>query len=302
MFIVGVDENGLGPRLGPLIATAAVFEVDGYRRAEHSALGQSLGVYDSKATSGFGKMAAVEGIALALFERLHGRLPRDADQLLDSVCWEDTGTLRARCPTGSQAQCWSAPVELPAFGGRVDLGRQVLERLWQANIRIRSVRSAVVCSNLLNAEVSRLGSKLLVDLSLFERLMLEARSILPQDIEAFCGKVGGIDKYTVYFRHLTGYAIEEQARARSCYRVAGLGRVAFEIDADARHLPVGLASMVGKYLRELLMERQNRFYLACDPGLQRVSGYRDRLTADFVARTRLLRRKLGIADQCFERA
>jgi ribonuclease HII len=301
MLVVGVDENGLGPRLGPLIATAAVLEVYGYRRREHSVLGQSLGVYDSKATSGFGKMAAVEGIALALLERLGGQLPRDADQLLESLCWEHPDALRARCPAKSQAQCWSATVELPVFGGQVDRGRQVLDRLAEAGIGIRSVSSAVVCPSLLNAETRRLGSKLIVDLSLFERLLLEARSLLPQDIEAFCGKVGGIDKYTGYFRHLTGYAIEEQTRARSCYRVAGLGRVAFEIDADANHLPVGLASMVGKYLREVLMERQNRFYLARDPSLRRVSGYRDRLTADFVATTLALRHQLGIADQCFER-
>ena len=301
MFVVGVDENGLGPRLGPLIATAITLQVDVYRQREYCDLGKSLGVHDSKATSGFGRMAAVEGIALALLERLHGDPPDDVDRLLEQVCFDDLGRWRASCPPGAREQCWSESVALPVFGGQIDRGRKVLEELARASIRAVSVRSAVICASRLNSEVKRLGSKLVVDLSLFERLLLQTRALLPEDVEAVCGKTGGIRKYPGYFRHLTGYGIEEEGQGRSTYRVAGLGRVSFEVDADARHLPVGLASMVGKYLREVVMERQNRFYLSRDSCLRRVSGYRDPLTADFVEKTRALRLDLGIADNCFER-
>jgi ribonuclease HII len=301
MFLVGVDENGLGPRLGPLIATAVALEADTYLPREHRALGQSLGIYDSKATSGFGKMAAAEGIALALVERLCGRRPRDADELLALVGWEHGKRFPTPCPSQSRPQCWSVPVELPVFGGQIDRGHQALDRLSAAGVRLRNACSAVLCASLLNTEVHRLGSKLLVDLTLFERLLLETRSRLPADVEAFCGKVGGIDRYPAYFRYLTGYTVESQGRASSSYRVASLGRVTFEVDADANHLPVGLASMLGKYLREVQMERQNRFYLQMDPSLKRVSGYRDKRTSEFVAATGPLRQRLSIADQCFER-
>jgi hypothetical protein len=284
-----------------MFVVGMALEVGDYRPKEHCEFGKALGVHDSKATSGFGRMAAVEGIALALMERLRGPAPEQVDQLLAMVYWEDLEQWRSRCPSSSRAQCWSEPIALPAFGGQIDEGRGVLDKLESAGIRVRSARSALLCANRLNAEVKRLGSKLVVDLSLFERLLLQARASLPADVEAFCGKTGAINKYAGYFRHLTGYGIEKEGQGRSAYRVAGLGRVTFEVDADACHLPVGLASMLGKYLRELMMERQNRFYLSIDPGLRRVSGYRDRLTAEFVEKARPLRLKLGIADECFER-
>jgi ribonuclease HII len=301
MFVVGIDENGLGPRLGPLIATAVAIEVDTYSQEPYRLLGQSLGVDDSKAASGFGRMARVEGIALAVLERLHGSPPRDADQLLRLVGWRYGAGLALSCPPESRAQCWSVPVALPVFGGRIDQGRHVLAELSTARIQVKDVRSAVICAALINAEVERLGSKFLLDLTLFERLLLEARALLPSDMEAYCGKVGGMDRYSEYFRHLTGYTVESQGRARSSYRIAALGRVTFEVDADAGHLPVALASMVGKYVREVQMERQNRYYLQLDPSLERVSGYRDKKTSAFVAVTRPLRQRLAIADRCFER-
>lgn len=301
MFLIGIDENGLGPRLGPLVVTAIALQAPSYKKREYRELGKSLGVYDSKATSGFGRMAAAEGIALALLERLCKRRPTDADELLDLIVDKGLATLRAGCPSSSAPQCWSATPALPAFGGDAARGHATLDALERAGIRIVWARSAPLCAERLNREVSRLGTKLLVDLSLFEELLLQARAALPAQIEAFCGKVGGISKYPRFFRHLTGYAIESEEQIKSVYRVAGLGRVTFEVDADGNHLPVGLASMLGKYLREIAMERQNLFYLRNDPSLRRVSGYRDRLTADFVEKSAPLRRRLGISQACFER-
>jgi hypothetical protein len=57
--------------------------------------------------------------------------------------------------------------------------------------------------------------------------------------------------------------------------------------------------MVGKYLRELAMERLNR--ALGREGRTRASGYRDRVTARFVAETAAERVAAGIADDCFLR-
>ena len=67
MLIVGVDENGLGPRLGPLVATAVALDASarGYDAARLRRIALRAGIGDSKATSGFGAMANAEGIALA---------------------------------------------------------------------------------------------------------------------------------------------------------------------------------------------------------------------------------------------
>jgi ribonuclease HII len=303
VFVIGVDENGLGPRLGPLVATAAMIEVDAYKKDELSEIGRLFGITDSKATCGFGKMRWVETIALALIERLFGQCPADVDSLLNLVALDGLDGLQGVCPSLSKAQCWSKKVALPVFRGEIERGREVLQKLDEARIKITWVRSAVACAFVLNREVKRLGSKFTVDLSLFERLVLACRASTSADIDAYCGLVGGIRKYCNYFHHLEQHRIEkiEEIPGRSAYTIDGVGRIAFELDADQYHLPVSLASMVGKYLRELLMERQNQYYLERDPLLRRVSGYHDPVTREFVEQSLAMRHELGISNDCFER-
>jgi ribonuclease HII len=303
VLVVGVDENGLGPRLGPLIATAITLEVACYERAPLRRLGARVGITDSKQTSGFGQMAAAEGLALALLETLHGRAPADMDELLDLVSIDDLGALRSPCPAAAFAQCWSHDVRLPTFGGDIARGRKQLARLAKHGVRCVAARSTVACAGVVNSEMRRLGSRTTVDLSLFERLVLEARANAAIDLEIVLGMVGGIRDYTRYFDRLQSYEVSPLGRTRlaTAYQVEGIGRLSFEIDADARHLPVGLASMLGKYVRELCMERQNRFYTQHQADLPRPSGYYDPVTRRFIAESRALRTRLAIVDACFER-
>jgi ribonuclease HII len=115
--------------------------------------------------------------------------------------------------------------------------------------------------------------------------------------------VGGIRRYPPRFALLDAARTTtiEEDRTRAAYYVEDLGDVTFEVDADASSLPVALASMVGKYVRELAMARQNAFYRGHDPELPEVSGYHDAVTGRFVEASRLLRTRLAIVDDCFER-
>ncbi len=49
--------------------------------------------------------------------------------------------------------------------------------------------------------------------------------------------------------------------------------ISFAREADARHLPVALASMTAKYVRELHMARMNRFFVGHQPELKPTAGY-----------------------------
>jgi hypothetical protein len=49
--------------------------------------------------------------------------------------------------------------------------------------------------------------------------------------------------------------------------------ISFVTEAERRHLPVALASMTAKYLRELLMARMNRFFQQHMPELKPTAGY-----------------------------
>jgi ribonuclease HII len=90
-------------------------------------------------------------------------------------------------------------------------------------------------------------------------------------------------------------------RGQRRYVVDGLGEIRFEVDADARHLPVSLASIVGKYIREVCMLRIGEFYRREVPGLKLASGYHDPVTRQFIVETRQARRHLGIVSDCFHR-
>ncbi len=301
---VGVDENGLGPRLGPLVATACALDAETLEDGAARRLGARLGIADSKVSSGFGAMAHAEGLALAVVEAMSGRPAVEADDVLATLSLDGVLALRAPCPSACRPQCWPH-LPVPAFGGELASGRDMLRALGRSRrqVAVVRVRSAILCARTYNEQLVRRGSKLSVDLELFERLLLDARRASGRDVRAVCGMVGGIRKYVpkLALIDVEKVRVVEETKGRSDYEVEGLGTLRFEVDADASSLPVALASMVGKYVRELWMARQNAFYRGLDPSLPDVSGYHDPVTHRLVESSRALRASLGIEDACFER-
>ena len=103
-------------------------------------------------------------------------------------------------------------------------------------------------------------------------------------------------------RWIDGGIPAEEGKARSSYRFPSVGELHFVRDADASDPLVMLASLVGKYVRELFMSRIAGHYPGHDdPSLPRSSGYHDPVTAGFVDRTALLRKRRRMPDHCFER-
>jgi ribonuclease HII len=303
-LICGVDENGLGPRLGPLVATAVTLDLD--RGADARALtkkAERLGIGDSKAVSAHGDMAWAESVALAALSTASGP-PEDADALLAAIAVDGVEALRAPCPREAAAQCWGEHLALPAFGGDVREGRAALDRLAKNGARLVRTRSAIACAKVYGEGVARRRSKLSLDLELFEGLLLDARTAAGIDLDAICGMVGGIRSYRDYFLRIDPMRVVtlDETKGRSSYRVHEFGTLTFEVDADAGHLAVALASMIGKYVRELSMARLHRFYAGHVPGLTPVSGYHDPVTARFVEATAPVREKLRLPVTCFERA
>jgi ribonuclease HII len=74
----------------------------------------------------------------------------------------------------------------------------------------------------------------------------------------------------------------------------GPAEIRFETKSE-RHLPVALASMVSKYIRELAMNLFNRFWSERQAGLKKTAGYPvDALR--FKAEIAAVQKELGIAD------
>jgi ribonuclease HII len=297
-FRLGVDENGLGPRLGPMLVTAVMARVteEGARvieRKPRGGLAERLG--DSKEMVAYGDIALAEAWA---------RAQCPVDDLVHSIAFEDRAKLRAPCPDHVATQCWNTNEErFVATDELVATIGKDLDKLASKGVTIVAVRSSIVCTKRLNDGLDRGKSRFTMDLHAMEELVISLQKMAGEEVEAICGKVGGFGKYSGAFGPLGGqmHAILQESRAKSMYRFPGLGDIAFVQDGDASDLLVSLASMVGKWMREVLMERIVRHYQGLVPELPGASGYHDPVTAKFVLATELVRTEKRIPDDCFER-
>jgi ribonuclease HII len=307
---VGVDENGLGPRLGPLVVTAIVARTTerGAAVATRRARGKMRErLADSKKLVSHGDTALGEAWARAIAARMGiagaagGASPA---ALVHSLSLDDVDALRAPCPSDHAAQCWSAEGE--SFAAEPALVAQIgqdLATLEARGVDVLGASCVVTCTRRLNDGVARGLTRFHADLHAMERLLIESRSRSGRDLVAVCGKVGGFDRYPAAFGPMSGWlhGIAVEGRARSEYVIPGLGQVAFVRDADDRHLLVSMASLVGKWVRDLLMARIVRYHRSSNPDLPDASGYHDPVTSRFIAATRLSRARRALPDDCFER-
>jgi ribonuclease HII len=301
---IGADENGLGARLGPLIVTAVLARVtdEGHRllgRRPLKRLRSDLG--DSKELVNHTDFALGEAWARALLRNE----PRTPHELFERLALEGVPTLQEPCPHHVRDQCWSVANE--GFVSDADTVERLERHLatWiTRGIEIVEVRSSVLCVKRLNDARAVGHSRFTADLHAMERLVLALRERAGSDVFAICGKVGGMGDYSRFFGPLSMrlHTVLECGRARSGYYFPGVGEVHFVRDVDSRDQLVMLASMVGKYVRELLMSRVSAFYSNADDESDKPSGYHDPVTARFVRATALARKKKKVPDTCFERA
>jgi len=310
VYRVGADENGLGGQLGPLVVTAVSADVTeaGTRflsRRLPKRLREDLD--DSKALVSSHDTRLGEAWCRVLLQREAGGALDTPVGLLSRLLLTPEGALRTRCPSQTEAQCWQPRSE--GFGAEratiEKLTRHVAE-LEERGVSLRSVRSEVICTNALNANKRNGVHRFMTDLHAMEALLLDHRARAERPILAVCGKIGGMGQYGRFFGPLSAelHSVLVEGRAESRYHFPSLGEVRFVRDADAKDPLVMLASLVGKYVRELFMERITSFYpkeraLAAPEG--HPSGYHDPVTQRFVELTRRARRRLEVVDDCFLR-
>jgi ribonuclease HII len=298
-YRIGVDENGLGARLGPLVVTAVLARVDDAGRATlgrrlPKRLARDLG--DSKQLVSHRDVRLGEAWARAL----SSGAAASPGELFAELSLDSASTLTEPCPNHVAEQCWSTDEEHfnadDALCARLGAHRA---RLAERGVTLLAARSSVVCTRRLNDARAQGLSRFTSDLNAMERLVLELREHAGAEVHAVCGKVGGMRDYEKFFGPLAGrlHTEIEARRALSAYYFPGLGRLDFAQDADGRDPLVMLASLVGKYVRELLMARVSRYYAAPEPP----SGYNDPLTARFVDATALTRHRRRVPPTCFER-
>jgi len=316
LHYVGIDENGMGPRLGPLVVTSVVARAHPERNGAKIATSKPRGalakrIGDSKKLVAFDDSALGEAWARAIVTRTSkagGTAltsgPLTPSDLLSTVTIDSDATLRSPCPSHHADLCWGAEGEMfAASDDAVASCLKDLDRLEARGLEVLRLRVAIVCTRRLNDAVEAGLSRFDVDLHTMERLTLAARDDVGADVYALCGKVGGFDFYGDRFGPLGGrlHTVLCEGRARSEYQLPGVGRLAFVRDADDTHLIVGLASLVGKWVRDHMMRRIVRWHRTHVPDVPEASGYHDPVSSRFIEATALVRKKLRVEAQCFER-
>jgi ribonuclease HII len=95
-------------------------------------------------------------------------------------------------------------------------------------------------------------------------------------LRVVCDQLGGRTQYQdILARELPGATVTPltESGERSRYSIGPESVVQFMPEAEAAHLPVALASMVAKLVRELSMLRFNRYWCSRHPGLKATAGY-----------------------------
>ncbi|MCP4600554.1 MAG: hypothetical protein GY847_08485 [Proteobacteria bacterium] len=302
MLIIGIDENGLGPLLGPLVVTGVAFEVPWYdRETIWRVAREHLSADDSKKLFSRARLKTAEDATLSWLD-VFGISPDTHFELADRILVSITS--RLPCSPNVPDHCRPSSISLPVWTDcyspdKAKCGRASLDN---AGVTPTAVRMLSICPGAFNAATAdpRMN-KLRLDFHLMMQLVKELTQGYQGDVSVLCGKIGSTQRYGTWLdmEKIGMWSTEVESREVSTYKVGKKSRISFIKDADALHLPVAVSSMIGKYVRELSMLDLNQ--LLAEKNMRPASGYRDRVTAEFVAKTAKRRLEIGLSDKCFTR-
>jgi hypothetical protein len=297
-FIIGTDEAGYGPNLGPLVVAATAWQVpdeavglDLYDRLtagvarcgeqdEHSA--GSI----AKVLIGDSKQVYRPGNGLSGLERgVHAALQAAKCRV---ACWRDAWKTLAESAMAALAdEPWYAdfdrPLPLELATHEIAGASDVLSAAMNSSgVRLVAAACRPVFPREFNERAARGGKgALLTEIS----LELAAGLLAWADGPAWLifDKHGGRNFYAAAIQHVIcsgrfgeGFVqVIRESRDLSVYRFSH-GRHSVEAHfctGGEAHLPVALASMTAKYLRELAMLAFNAWWCERVPGLKPTAGY-----------------------------
>jgi len=294
-MLVGIDEAGFGPLLGPLVVSCAAFsapadllEADLWQILRKSTSRQRKGlrgrlhVADSKKVyTRQAGLAPLERSVLCTL-RAAGCVPgtvRDLLLRLDPACLDRL-----------KAYPWHQDldeVRLPSDDLDKAIAAKVLgQDLADHHMAIAAIRSQCVDVAHYNQLIDTVRNKSTVLFSISCSLLREALDQSDDDrVEVVVDRQGGRMRYRSGLQTMfegLDMAILSETDQVSSYQLTGRGRaggagrqvrVHFLVGADGQSFPVSLASMVSKYVRELLVAGMNRYFGGLCSDLRPTAGY-----------------------------
>jgi hypothetical protein len=311
MFVLGTDEAGYGPNLGPLCVAASAWEVpadiaaDGiYERlaevitASPTRGDKRLAIADSKVLyKPGGGIGALERAVLGALARLKrsAKTWREIWQQIDEGALDQIDGLPWH-------EGFDEPLPLSARPEQLELAGAVLNGGCSAcGVQLAELRAAVVFPAAFNVAVKRCDNKAEVLSLTTLRLARRVLEALPRGrAVVFCDKHGGRNFYAALLQHIFPdelVIVKHESAELSVYKVrCDQRQVEFRFQPKGeRHLPTAFSSMTAKYLRELAMRPMNAFFQRHIANLKPTCGYYNDAHR-FMGEIRAVKEKLGISD------
>ena len=289
VVLAGIDEAGYGPILGPLVVSACVFQTPenllkadlwqllnkSIAKQRKNLVGRLL-ITDSK--KAFTRSSGPKHLKRATFAgiKILGSEPGNLNDMLTFLCPD--------CIKRLSDYPWYGDIDKAAFDtdhADIKIASEVFKNDLKSNgMRLLSLQSHCLDVAHYNSLVEKMNNKASVLFSTSAALIKSIwDSSKDNNIQIIVDRQGGRSHYRKKLQTMFGgleMSIISETDSCSSYelkdRVKKM-RIHFVTKGDQKFLPVSLASMVSKYIREMLIGQINLYWQGHHAELKPTAGY-----------------------------